>query len=220
MIAKELLTDEILPLKTSDTCAFALGVMEENRVHHLPVVNERELLGLISEFDISNHHKPGDPIGDVQLSLLNAFCNEYQHIFDVFKMFTEMKLSLLPVVDAKSNYMGIITLSKLVGAYSGHSSILDPGGIIILEMTENNYSLVEISNIVESNDARIMNMFITTYPDSTQIDVTIKINKIDIAAIIQTLSRYNYTIKATFTEKDNLDDLKERYDALMNYLNV
>lgn len=220
MIAKELQSSEILPLKTSDTCAFALNAMEDNRVHHLPVVNERELLGLISEFDLINHHKEDDPIGDVQLSLHNAFATEYQHIFDIFKMFTEMKLTLLPVVDEKNNYLGIISLSKLIEIYSSQSSILNPGGIIILEMSENNYSLGEISQIVESNDARILNLFLTSYPDSTQIDVTIKINKIDIMAILQTFTRYNYTIKATFSEKDDLDDLKERYDALMNYLNV
>jgi acetoin utilization protein AcuB len=52
------------------------------------------------------------------------------------------------------------------------------------------------------------------------IDLTLKINDIDLNPVIQTFERYNYTIKATFAEKDDLDDLKERYDALMNYLSI
>ena len=220
MIAKELITDEILPVKTSDPCLDVLAAMEDNKVHHLPVVNERELLGLISEFDIINHGRIEDPVGNVKLSSINAFISEYQHIFDAMKMMTEMKLSLLPVVDNKNSYLGIITLSGLLAGITRDSSLSNPGGIIILEMSDNNYSMSEISQIIESNDARILSAFVTSRPDSTLIDVTIKINKVDIIPVLQTFNRYNYTVKATFAEKDDLDDLKERYDALMNYLNI
>jgi acetoin utilization protein AcuB len=220
MLVKELITGEILPLKTSDTCAFALAQMEDNRVHHLPVVNDRELLGLISEFDITNHGGGDDPIGSIPLSLSNASLNDYQHIFDVFKIITEMKLSLIPVTDDKGNYLGIITISNLIEYFTKNTSMLNPGGIIILEMTENNYSLREITQIVESNDAKILNMCVTSHEDSILMDVTIKLNVMDIVPVIQTFQRYNYSIKATFGERDDLNELRDRYDSLMNYLNI
>jgi predicted transcriptional regulator len=220
MIAKEIASDEILPLKTSDTCSFALNAMEENRVNHLPIVNERELLGVVSEFDLVNHLDINDPVGNVKLSLPNAFISDYQHVFDVMKMMTEMKLSLLPVVDQRNCYIGLITLPGLVKYLTMNTSVLNPGGLIILEVAENNYSMAEISQIIESNNAKIIGAFFTTRPDSTLIDLTLKINDIDLNPVIQTFERYNYTIKATFAEKDDLDDLKERYDALMNYLSI
>ncbi|MCU0370292.1 MAG: CBS domain-containing protein [Bacteroidales bacterium] len=220
MIAKEIVSYDIPPLKVSDTCPFALNVMDENRVNHLPVVNERELLGVVSEFDLVNHSIPEDIVGNVRLSLPNAFVSEYQHVFDVMKMMTEMKLSLLPVVDQRNGYNGVITLPNLVRFLTLNMSVLNPGGLIILEVAENDYSMAEISNIVESNDARIIGAFFTTRPDSTLIDLTLKINNIDLNPVIQTFERYNYTIKATFAEKDDLDELKERYDALMNFLNI
>jgi acetoin utilization protein AcuB len=220
MIAKEIASDEILPLKTSDTCSFALNAMEENRVNHLPVVNERELLGVVSEFDLVNHLDINDPVGNVKLSLPNAFISDYQHVFDVMKMITEMKLSLLPVVDQRNSYIGVITLPGLIKYLTMNTSVLNPGGLIILEVAENNYSMAEISQIIESNNAKIIGAFFTTRPDSTLIDLTLKINDIDLNPVIQTFERYNYTIKATFAEKDDLDDLKERYDALMNYLSI
>ena len=220
MIAKEIASYDILPLKTSDTCSFALNAMEENRVNLLPVVNERELLGVITEFDLINHTDLMDAVGNVKLSLQNAFISDHQHVFDVMKMMTEMKLSLLPVVDQRNSYSGVITLPDLVRFLTLNTSILNPGGIIVLEVAENNYSMAEISQIVESNNARIIGAFFTTHPDSTLIDLTLKINDIDLNPVIQTFERYNYTIKATFAEKDDLDDLKERYDALMNYLSI
>jgi acetoin utilization protein AcuB len=220
MIAKEIATDEILPLKTSDTCTFALNSMEENRVNHLPVVNERELLGVVAEFDLVNHIDLDEPVGNVKLSLPHALISDNQHVFDVMKMITEMKLSLLPVVDQWNSYIGVITLPNLVKYVTMNASILNPGGLIVLEVAENNYSMAEISQIVESNNVRIIGAFFTTHPDSTLINITLKINDIDLNPVIQTFERYNYTIKATFAEKDDLDDLKERYDALMNYLSI
>ncbi len=220
MIAKEIASNEILPLNVTDTCSFALNAMDENRVNHLPVVNERELAGLVSEFDLVNHPELQDAVGNVKLSLPNAFISENQHVFDVMQMMTEMKLSLLPVVDEKNFYRGVITLPNLLRFLTLNTSILNPGGIIVLEVAENNYSMAEISQIVESNNAKIIGAFFTIHPDSTSIDITLKINNIDLNPVIQTFERYNYTIKATFAEKDDLDDLKERYDALMNYLGI
>jgi acetoin utilization protein AcuB len=220
MIAKEIASYDILPLNVSDSCSFALNAMDENRVNHLPVVNERELIGVVSEFDLVNHSDLQDVVGNVKLSLPNAFISAYQHVFDVMKMMTEMKLSLLPVVDQRNSYSGVITLPNLLRFLTLNTSVLNPGGIIVLEVAENNYSMAEISKIAESNDGRSIGAFFTTHPDSTSIDLTLKINMIDLNPVIQTFERYNYTIKATFAEKDDLDDLKERYDALMNYLSI
>jgi len=220
MIAKEIANYDILPLTDSDTCSFALNAMEENSVSHLPLVNERELLGLVTEFDLINHSDLRDVVGNVKLSLPNAFISVYQHVFDVMKMMTEMKLTLLPVVDQRNAYSGVITLPNLLRFLTLNMSVLNPGGLIILEVAENDYSMAEISQIIESNDCRIIGVFFTTRPDSTMIDLTLKINNIDLNAVIQTFERYNYTIKATFAEKDDLDDLKERYDSLMNYLSI
>ena len=220
MIAKEVATYDILPLNVSDTCSFALNAMDENRVNHLPVVHERELLGVISEFDLVNHPDMQDVVGNVKLSLPNAFISAFQHVFDVMKMMTEMKLSLLPVIEQKNLYSGVITLPNLLRYLTLNASVLNPGGLIILEVAENNYSMAEISQIVESNDARIIAAIFTTNPNSTSVIITLKINIVDLNPVIQTFERFNYTIKATFAEKDDLDDLKERYDALMNYLSI
>ncbi len=220
MIAKEIASYDIMPLSTTDTIAYAMNAMDENNVTHLPLVQDRELVGLISEFDLVNHPAQADVVGNVKISLPNAFISSHQHVFDVMKMMTEMKLTVLPVVEQRNSYGGLITFQNLVSFLTQNISVLNPGGLIILEVAENNYSMAEIAQIVESNNSRIIGAFFTTRADSTLIDITLKINNTDLNAIIQTFERYNYTIKATFAEKDDLDDLKERYDALMNYLNI
>jgi acetoin utilization protein AcuB len=220
MIARKLITDGIMPLKTSDSGRTALSWMEDFRVLHLPIVNNTGFLGLISEFDIYDLNSLDEPLGNHQLSLNAVVVYEYQHIYDVLRLVHQNHLSLIPVVDEKENYLGSITLQSLVEHFAEAVSVNEPGGIIVLEMSLNDYTLTEIARIVESNDAKIMSLFIHLHPDSTRIDVTLKINRIDLGAVLQTFNRYNYLIKASFTELDNLDDLRERYDALMNYLNI
>ena len=220
MNAKEIISTEIKPLRTSDTGLDALSWMEEYQVRHLPIVNEREFLGLISEEEINDLTELEQPIGNFKLALTGAYVYDYQHLFDVITLFHDLKLTLLPVIDQKNNYLGFITLDRLIAEIAQGWSILNPGAIIVLEIDQNSYSLSEIARIVEGNDAKILNLYLTTLQDSTKLEITIKINKVDIAAVIQTFTRYNYLIKATFAHTDDMDDLKDRYDALMHFLNM
>ena len=90
----------------------------------------------------------------------------------------------------------------------------------MLELNLHDYSLSEISRIVESNDAKILSLYISSHMDSTKLEVTIKINRTDLSAIIQTFNRYNYTIKASFHQSEYVDDLKDRFDSFMSFLNI
>ena len=99
-------------------------------------------------------------------------------------------------------------------------SIKENGGILVLEMAHCDYSMAQIGQIVESNDAKILSSYIMSSPDSTSIEVTLKINKIELDPIIRTFERYDYIIKASFQKSVYQEDLNYRYDALMNYLNL
>ena len=220
MLAKHLITDSIIPLKTSDTGADALGRMDDYKLSHLPIVNNEEFLGLISDEDIYAMNDYDEALGGYQLSLTTAHVTQNQHIFDIIKQFVDMKLSLVPVLDQKNRYLGCITTRQLIENFSKIAAIENPGGVIVLEVSQNDYMLSEISQIIESNDAKVLSLCVVSSPDSTKLEITIKINKIDIQSVLQTFNRYNYIVKASFTESDDFDDLKDRYDSLMNYLNV
>jgi hypothetical protein len=96
----------------------------------------------------------------------------------------------------------------------------NPGGVIVLEMSQNDYDLSEIARIVESNDAKVLSLFISTHVDSTRLEVVLKLNRTDLGGVLQTFDRYGYFVKASFGDEEDHDDLKENYDSLMNYLNL
>lgn len=220
MIAKQLITDGILPLKTSDTGRTALSWMEDFKVMHLPIVNNEGFLGLVSELDIYSYNDFDEALGNHALSLVKPFVNEYQHIYDVLRIMQQNHLTLVPVVDDHEKYLGSVTLQSLLEYFAESLSITEPGGVIVLEMSLNDFVLSEIARIVESNDTKILSFFIHSDKDSTKIEVTLKLNRKEIAPIIQTFTRFNYNILASFSENDDVEDLRDRFDSLMNYLNI
>lgn len=220
MYARELISDDIPPLKTSDTGERALTWMDEFRVSHLPIVNNVDFLGLISESDILDFNSASEPIGGHSLNLSRPYVFDYQHTYDVLKVMSSLKLSVIPVLNDKDQYMGLIHLSTLLQHFAEMASMKESGGLLVLELNLHDYSLSEISRIVESNDAKILSLYISSHIDSTKLEVTIKINRTDLSAIIQTFNRYNYTIKASFHQSEYVDDLKDRFDSFMSFLNI
>ena len=220
MLAKELISETIPPLKTSDTGKIAINWMNEFNVSHLPIINNKEFLGLISEEDILDLNDPEQAIGNHKLSLIRPFVFDHQHIYDVVKTASELKLSIIPVIDDKEDYIGIITLESLVGYFAELNSINEPGGILVLTLNVNEYSLSEIAQIVESNNAIILSMYISTHKNSTKMEVSLKINKLDLKHIVATFERFDYKITASYQESDYTASIKDRLDSLMNYLNI
>jgi acetoin utilization protein AcuB len=221
MLAKDLISDIVPALHTSDTGVKALYWMDVFRVSHLPVVNDREFLGLISDNDIYDLNKAEEPIGNHFLSLLAPYVFDYQHVYEVISVISKLKLTLVPVLDTQKNYLGVITLNDLLQQFANLTAVKDPGGILILELNEKDYSLTEISQIVEGNDAKILSLYVTSPADSTLLELTLKINRTDMSAVIQTFNRFNYNIKASFLENEEIDNLyNRRYEEFLRYLDI
>lgn len=194
--------------------------MEDYKLSHLPIVNNEEFLGLISEMDIYALNDFDAPLGNHTLSLKNPYVYTYQTIFDILKQVNALELTLIPVLDEKQRYTGSITLQKLLAKTAEILSLDNPGGLLFLEMSINDYSLTEIANIVESNDVKILNSVVINQPESTRVEVVLKLNTPEIQRVVQTFERYNYLVKAVVADSYDEDDLRENYDSLMKYLNI
>lgn len=220
MIARELLSQVVMPLRTSDTGREALNYMYIFHVRHLPIVNNEQLLGIISEDDIMANDVD-EAIGTYNLSLSRPYVTEGDHLYDVMKMTADFKLTVIPVIDEADNFKGLITQDDLIRYFGNIGSFTEPGSIIVLEVSKYDYSLAEISRIIESEGAVVLSTFITSPNNSARMDVTIKINKQEIRHVVATLERFGYELKASFQEREYIDDtLRRRYESLMTYLNV
>ena len=88
-----------------------------------------------------------------------------------------------------------------------------------MEINQNDYSMSEIARIIEESNAKILSSYITSVPDSTKMELTIKVNITEIDAIIKDFERFEYKVMASYQEGSSKDDMTERYESLMRYLN-
>ena len=221
MLAQEIISDNIPPLKGSDTGDKAIEWMMEFKLSHLPLVENKKYLGLVSEDDILDFNNTSEKLSKFVRNLYKPFVLQSEHIFEVLRVATTLKSTIIPVVDAEMNYLGVITMQSLLYSFAKMSSISDTGGVIVLELSsKTDYVLSDIARIVESNDAHILNMFLNRNADDDTFSVLLKVDVTDIRAIVATFNRFEYIVKAYFDETDMGDIYKDRFDSLMNYLNI
>lgn len=220
MIASELVSDTIFPVRPGDQLSLVQEKMRESHLAHFPVVRYTEYLGLINEDDLATAIKE-QPEGKIEtLSLEHISVYEGLHIYEVIHAFHSHQIDVLPVVDDKQHFLGMITNSDLVDYFATITGSEEPGGIIVLELNNRDNSLSHIAQIVESDNTQIMSSYVRTFPDSTRLEVTLKLNRSNISSIVASFLRYDYVVKATFNDSRGHDTTSDRYEQLMNYLNM
>jgi len=219
LIALNIITNELVHLHPDDTVDQALIIMQINYVKHLPVVKNNILIGIASEEELLRSDD-GVPLSSLELKDIGIYAKADEHIFEIFSKMVEHKLTSLPVVDDDKQYLGLISQDILIRHYANSFSIREPGSLLVLEVNKRSYTLSEMARIVELENASIICSFISEIPNNANVFVTLKINRKDIQSIIKAFDRYDYQIKATYAEEEIMDNIRERYDSLMSYLNV
>ena len=160
---------------------------------------------------IYDYNKSKAIISELKLSNFRPFVNENDHLYKVMQLISDLKISVIPVLNHNDEYIGVITLPYLMSTLTNSTSFSEYGSIIILEINKIDYTLAQIAQIVESNDAKILSSYINSHYDSKKIEVTIKVNKQKIDSILQTFSRYEYNVISVFTDKEVMSEVKSRY---------
>ena len=220
MFASELISNSVPPLRSSDTVQKALDRLSDYKLYHLPIVNETQFLGIVAEEELLEVRDTGEAIGALSLTIINPFVYQDAHVYDVIRVFNQLHLSIVPVLDYNKNYMGVISIHNLIEYTSEIYAVKEPGGIIVLEINNRNNSLSHMAQIVEADNAQILSSYVQSFPDSTRLEVTLKINKTELSGIISSFERYNYQVKAVFNSTITDNGTEDRYNSLMNYLKV
>ena len=193
MIASELISNVVPVLKPEDTCLQALNWMELFRVSHLPMEQGKMYLGLVDDEMIYAHGDLNDRLDVLQIPVEGTFVYENYHIYDVICLAAGSLLSVVPVLDRKNNFVGSITLTDILRHLDTLLCVDQPGGILVLEVNRIDYSLAEVAQIVEYNEARVLSCYVSGNRDSQQLQITLKINTLNVDPILDTFLRFGYT---------------------------
>lgn len=220
MNARSLISHDIPALSVDQTGRDAFYLLADNHVKQLPVLDGGKLVGLLSEEDIFTH-RLYDPIRNYDMGLFRPLSvRAHEHLFEVMRILVENRLTVLPVVDDHQHYLGLVSSSDLLRYLANTASLLEPGAVIVLEMDGRDYSLATLARIVEEEETRVLCAFVTSSPGSEHLEVTLKLNRLEVTRILASFQRYEYEVKETFAEPANGDSLRDRYEMLMNYLEL
>ncbi len=216
--ALNLISKSLPSLNRGESAMHVLNLMDELRVNDLPVVENGLFLGLANESDFLNAEVYQGEI-QAELDLLNVSVSPDSHVLDVLKVISENDVTVVPVVDEGNNYLGSITSADLLDHLAEMLGVMREGGIIVLQVFERDHSIQQIARIIEENNAKILSLSVVPASEGN-LEMHIKIDLPDLNPILQSLERFNYNVLSKFQASQFDDELKDRYNELMRYLNM
>lgn len=220
MIAPNMISDTIRPLDLKDSGEKALMRMHEYNINQLPVVEGTLYAGLITIDEIINLKHLSKPIQTLLKEFRKPHVKNTAHIYDVMKAAVEYNIRVVPVTNEEGAYLGLISAESCLRAFATMNSIQQAGAVLELEIPFKEYQLSDVVRIVEENHAEVLSLYTSMQPETGFKQITLKLNTVDVGPIVQSLERYGYEMKAIHSDSGYSEDLKERFDALMRYLNV
>ncbi|MBC6400547.1 MAG: CBS domain-containing protein [Ekhidna sp.] len=220
MVAEQLINYMVPPLKKEDDITRAKQWMDEFRVKQLPVVDDQKLLGFISEDLIYDSGIMYAGVGEYPLIGENCFVVLSNHYYDILKVQSNHNTDMVAVLDFDENFKGVVLISDVVMEFTNTAIVNAEGAIITLKSSLNDYSLSEISRIVEMNESIILGVNINPDKDNPSlIEIVLRINHQSVNQIAAGLSKSGYSVTSSFNIEDNSFDERDRYGLLMKYLN-
>ncbi len=218
MITDQYLSNDIEPLSLDDTVKTALEKMNRLHVDLLPVIYNNHLVNYAG-IDVIEHLDNNIKLSELELyASVLPFVHTAQHLLHALTHLKSLNVSLMAVLDEQGEYQGVLKTKDVVKALSNSLSIRSSGSIIVIRVKPIDYSLSDLSRIIEYSDAKIMGFFIFEVEGSDELEVHIKLNTGVLKHILATLERYDYKVVQYFNREDLADDMDQRFENLMNYI--
>lgn len=212
------INNEIKPIKHNAPIAEVQDIFMDFPYSHFPVTEEGIYIGCVSKETVEFLNSDAT-VNDSRFHFERFFVRSTMIWLDVLEVFAKNEANLLPVLDDKNNYLGYYELEDVIRFLHETPFLKEEGGIIIVEKDVDKFSMSQVAQIVESNNAKILGLFISNIANG-KVEITVKISQSGLNDIIQTFRRYEYEIISEHQEDSYLNSLKERSDYLDKYLNI
>lgn len=220
MLAEELINPNIPVLNPTDSVLEALDIMEQNGLSQLAMVENDAYLGLISEDMLLNLPDDTSLLGALNLPEESVHVHLFQHIYELIQLTNQYRLALVPVLDEEGLYAGAVVTNEMLAKFALLLGVQEPGAVVVLSMPNHDYSLTDISRLVESNNTKILSSYFASaeYGMPNEATLTLKLNRTDVSAVVATFERFGYQVAGTFSNKPIENPDRQRLDLLLRYL--
>ena len=205
-------------ISSAEDIAGVQDFFEEMNYSHFPVADHTSYIGNLNAedaltFDVSKL------VSDYHYVLESFFAKTTMTWFEVLEIATKNHANVVPVLDDQNAYIGYYELDDILLFFQETPLIKDPGHVLVVQKGIQDYSLGQIAQIVESNNGKLLGVFVSATVGS-KIEITLKLALGPLNETIQTFRRYNYEIVSQHQDDQYMTNLKERSDYLDKYLNL
>ena len=218
MPLNQFILNDIQPFDVKTPVAELQEVFKQLTYSHIPVQKDGIYLGCLSETDIYCF-EADQKVSDILYAIEVFFVRDNTLWLDVLEHFAANDSNVIPVLDAKNNYLGYYQMVDIISMFNKTPFFSEAGGIIIIEKLYNDYSFSEICQILESNNVKLLGVFISNFNNGAA-QITIKTQNTGLSAVFESFRRYGYNIVSGHEDDTFVKTLKERSSYLDRYLNL
>lgn len=218
MDTQSYIINDIKPIDIDTSILEVKEAFNQLTFSHIPIVHKKQYVGCISETD-AHCFDSGKTLSDISYALEPFHVKISTNWLDILEAFALKSSNIMPVLDDKNQYLGYYELSDIMNLFNHTPFLNEAGAIIVVEKGSHDYSFSEICQIIESNDGKVLGVFISKIENDIT-EATIKIGHSNLSAISQTFRRYGYNVSSEHDEDKMQEELKERSEYLNKYLNI
>lgn len=218
MLVTDYLSKDFVPPKLNQMVAHGLKLVHDYNLTHIPVFKGLDFVGNLSH-EILEEFPPETYLSELLEYIFPFHLDANSSLLEAIQQFNNQSTNILVVLDSQNHYSGMLLMDDIISGLSSMPFISEPGSIIIVEIPQKQFSVSEVAKIAESNNARIIGLFVTGYKED-KIQITLKLIADSLASVSETFERFNYTVLHKFFEDEKEDLMKDRFDMLMKYLDV
>lgn len=220
MLAEELINPATPVLRPYDSVGQAVDLMDEYGIRQLALVEDEVYKGLLSEDTLLSFPDDEKLLSELNLPPDPVHANLFQHIFEVMGIANQYRLDSVPVLDEDKLYAGTIVVTDMLAKFAGLLGSQEAGAVVVLKMSNRDYSMTDISRLVESNNTKIISSYFSgaEYGAIDQATLTLKLNRTEISAVVATFERFGYSIENVYANEPVENPDRHRLDLLLRYL--
>lgn len=218
MNINDYLSCDFKPIDSQETIEMVKDFFIDLNFSHFPIVEEGIYIGNIASDDIETFDNDKKVI-DYKYTLEPFFTRSNAVWLEVLEIFAKNHSNLVPVLNEENQYVGYYVVDDIMSFFHQTPFLKEPGRIIKIKKGILDYSMSQITQIVESNNGKLLGLFMSEAEGDT-IEITLKITLGAINEIVQTFRRYGYEITSEHLEDNYINNLKERSDYLTKYLDI
>ncbi|WP_196885744.1 CBS domain-containing protein [Aureivirga sp. CE67] len=219
MSISDYITTDFPAISEEETIQDLIFAIEGTNYTHYPVTRAGIYHGAIPINDILLEKSTSKKIKEFEHLIVPFFAEENTKVVDLLKMYSTYDTNVIPVVNSQREFIGSFEVLEIIHLLNELPYFQEEGDILVVEKNIKDFSFSEISQIVESNNGKILGMLVSKIK-SEKIQVSIRLVSHDINEIIQTFRRYDYFLISKHDDDLLLESLRDRSNYLKKYLNI